>query len=72
VDLIQPSIPLLLELLKHSDSDIRQAAIECVSSLGAQGMYSLVRPKLFLILRPRHSGLDPARDSLDCGIAEAY
>ncbi|KAF7336280.1 Multiple ankyrin repeats single kh domain [Mycena venus] len=72
VDLIQPAIPLVVELLEDSHSDIRRAAIECLSGPREHGMCCLVHLKSYSMLRPPHSGLDPASDSLSREIAEGF
>jgi hypothetical protein len=69
---IRPGIPLVVELLKDSDLDICRAAIKCISSLEAEGMYFFVHLTLSVILRLPDSGLDPAFDSFALGIAEAF
>jgi HEAT repeat protein len=36
---IRPAISGVVKLLQDSDEDVRKAAINCLSSLGAQGIY---------------------------------
>jgi hypothetical protein len=60
---LQPAISSVMKLLEDHDKDVRQAAISCLCSLGAQGMYSFVHLELFALLMPPPSGVaagDPA------------
>jgi hypothetical protein len=45
---IRPAISGVVKLLEHSNKYVLQAAISCLSSLGAQGMCSLVHLEPFL------------------------
>jgi hypothetical protein len=38
---IRPAISGIMKLLQDSDEDVRRSAVNCLSSLGAQGTYSL-------------------------------
>jgi hypothetical protein len=38
---IRPAISGVMKLLEHSDSHVCESAVNCLSSLGAQGTYSL-------------------------------
>jgi hypothetical protein len=38
---IRPAISGVMKLLEHSDWQVRQSAVDCLSGLGAQGTYSL-------------------------------
>jgi vesicle coat complex subunit len=48
---IRPGISVVVKMLEHSDQYVRRAAIDCLSSLGAQGTYSLVHLVPFALLR---------------------
>jgi hypothetical protein len=48
---IRRMIALVMKSLEHSNEDVREAALSCLSSLGAQGMYSLVHLEPFAHLR---------------------
>jgi hypothetical protein len=71
---IQPAIPGVVKLLGDPVEDVRQAAISCLSSLGAQGMYFLVHLESFAHLVPPPSRVaagDPAGNFWGCQIAGA-
>jgi hypothetical protein len=38
---IRPTIAGVMKLLEHSEWQVRQSAVNCLSSLGAQGTYFL-------------------------------
>jgi hypothetical protein len=54
---IEPAISGVIKLLEDSNWQVRQAAISCLSSLGAQGMYFVVHLEPFALLRPPPSGV---------------
>jgi hypothetical protein len=54
-----------MKQLEHSNEDVRQAAISCLSSLGAQGMYSLVCLEFFVLLSPPPSTAHMVRIGLN-------
>jgi hypothetical protein len=54
---IWPAISVVVKLLEHSNKNIRRTAIDCLSSLGAQGTYSLFHFEPFALLRPLLSEL---------------
>jgi hypothetical protein len=72
---IQITCALVIKQLDHSSEDVRQAAITCLRSLGAQGMYSLVQLEPFALLMPPPSGVaarDPASNFWGCKIAGGF
>jgi hypothetical protein len=72
---IRPGISVVVKLLEDSYCNVRRAVIDCLSSLGAQGTYSLVYLEPFVLLRPLPSGVaagDPASNLRGGEIAGAF
>jgi hypothetical protein len=72
---IRPAISGVVKLLEDPDGNVRQAAISCLSSLGAQGTYSLVHLEPFALLSPPPSGVaagNPASHFWDHQIAGGF
>jgi hypothetical protein len=72
---IRPAISVAVKLLEHYSENIRDTALYCLSSLGAQGTYSLVHFEPFALLRPLPSGVaagDPVKDFRGHEIAGAF
>jgi hypothetical protein len=72
---IWPAISGVVKLLEHSDEYVCRAAINCLSSLGAQSTYSPVHLESFALLRllpSRIAAGDLASNFWCCEVAGAF
>jgi hypothetical protein len=70
---LQAVIPAIVESIRDPKPSVRQAAINCLSCLGAEGDHPVVRPKLCSILKlgcSRVPDRNPGSDSRHRGIHE--